>query len=73
MVNDEERQQQLEIEMERLLTTPGDDGFSFLDKSILRKDLPIPEWYGDYDLTTEELEQGKTVRYIPGIGWFVDE
>jgi hypothetical protein len=72
-IYDEERQQQLELEMEKLLTEPGDDGFSFLDKSILRKDSPIPEWYGDYDLTLEELEQGKMVRYIPGIGWFVDE
>jgi hypothetical protein len=70
---DEERQQQLELEMEKLLTEPSDDGFSFLDKSILRKDSPIPEWCGDYNLTPEELEQGKIVRYIPGIGWFVDE
>jgi hypothetical protein len=70
---DEERQQQLELQMKRLLTEPSDDGFSFLDKSILRKDLPIPEWYGNYDLTPEELEQAKIVRYIPGIGWFIDE
>ena len=62
----------LEEKMNFLLNQECEDGFTLMDRALLRMNQPLLELYGDYNWQPGELEKGKIVKYDPEEGLYTD-